>query len=256
MQTMFEHLKPRRIHTGFTLVEILVVLSIIILLASMLFVSMPALSKPARRTLAQAQLNNIESSLKRYREATNSVPTDTGFGLPRNGGLFGATRLYDAGSLYHTLAGDVTLDKYPSGAPMVPVKIVRFVAFNERQISAKTYNDPERGPSHWIVDPWGKPVGYIGAPERLMHDRESFDLFSCGPDGKTAWDGTGECANGLLYGKGTNLAYSAIGDNNGDGVDNNSPELGDAALNGTLTKTKQIKLPGEVLDDISSWEKP
>ena len=243
-----ESYSPRRISRGFTLIEILVVLSIIILLASMLFVAFPGMKNPARRTLAIARINEIEMSLKRYHGTMQTFPTDTGFGLDKTA-MTATPRNYDAGSLVLNLATDVIVDKFPSGAPRVPVKIMRFGTFDEREISLKTYNDPERGPNHYMVDPWGNPLGYIGSRERVIHNRDGgVDLFSCGPDGKTAWDKNGGCSDNYGYGRGDNFAYDGIGKDD-------AYELGDAALNGTFTKTNQTVLTHqEKLDDITNWD--
>ena len=239
---------------GFTLIELIMVIAIIAFISAFMMFVIPMFHKKSRDEAAKAQLGKIATALSLYSGALQGLPPDTGYGQAQNGGLFGTTRLYDAGSLFHYLGETLTVDKYPSGAPMVPTKTVApFLSFRDVEVSNTTYNDPERGKSRWIVDPWNHPVGYIGAPARVLHNKDGgVDVFSAGADRETASDL--DAAGKVSYGMGGNVAYSSLGDNNGDGIDNNGPELGVAALNGTLTKFKPVKLPGENPDDHNNWE--
>jgi len=76
----------------------------------------------------------------------------------------------------------------------------------------------------------------------VIHKRGEFDLFSAGPDGKTACDRNTT----------PNTAYNNA-DDNGDGIIDNAPELGDAQFNGTLTTLQKCQ-PGELADDINNWD--
>ena len=224
---------------GFTLIELIMVIAIIAFISAFMMMTIPSLIGDARSKLAKSQLNKLSMTLQGYHNAFHAYPPDSGYGLPKNGGLYGTVRLYDAGSLFHYLSE--SKDFEGKGG------------FNEKEISNTTYNDPERGNSHFLVDPWNNPIGYIGVPERVLHNRDGgVDLFSVGKDKMTASDL--DAAGTVSYGLGGNVAYSSVGDNNGDGIDNNAPELGAAALNGTLTKFKSPKLPGETLDDHNNWE--
>ena len=254
---------PRRLRPrGFTLVEVLTVIAIISFLVAFLTVVMVNMRAGARVQGARALVGKVGIALDLYNGDHRTLPPDSGFGWSQTGGLFGTNRLYDAGSLWRYLGNRIQKTKDYSGNPIVPPKFYGpYTEFKEKEISTKSYTDPDpaNGQSFWIVDPFFKPLGYIGDPARLLHNRDGFDLFSCGPDGKTAWDSdispTG-CSNGLNYGTtpSTNMVYQTEGDNDGDGVPNNATELGPAAFNGTLTKTKRTVLPGEILDDINNWE--
>jgi hypothetical protein len=80
-----------------------------------------------------------------------------------------------------------------------------------------------------------------------MHNRDSFDIFSCGPDRKTASnDGIDNDGDGAIDSP-SNHAY----DGTGSGT---SLELGEAALNGCLTGFRKNPKAGEVLDDINNWD--
>jgi len=232
-------LRPSR--RGFSLVEVIVVISIIAFMAVCMFSVVPGVKENARKRAAQNQLRYVGFALQDYaREHAGDLPTDSGYGLSKNGGLVGATRLYDAGSLLHYLGEPIKV-KTVTGA----IKTTRYMSFAPGEISTQTYLDPERGASRWIIDPWGNPVGYTGSKSRVIHNRDNgFDLFSAGKDGKTAFDL--DAAGLVSYGLGGNRAYDGAGEDD-------ASELGSAALNGSLTRYK-TPLPGEVLDDLNNWE--
>jgi hypothetical protein len=128
-----------------------------------------------------------------------------------------------------------------------------FLTFKENELalySDSTYPDK----NYYVVDAWFRQgdgqdhsIGYIGNPKLVIHNRGDFDLFSAGPDGKTACnDGIDNDTTDSLSADAANNAYSGPGKDAGD--------LGEAALNGSLSATKRPKVEGEVLDDINNWD--
>jgi prepilin-type N-terminal cleavage/methylation domain-containing protein len=252
---------------GFTLVEILTVIAIIVFLASFLGVVILKVQRNARVQAARAQVQRIGIGLNLYNGQFRNYPPDTGFGLEADrgnisgAGLVGGTRMYDPGSIWRYIGQPVT-DMSKAARPVYGP----FDTFKDKELKPYT-GDPEfPGKNYYVVDPWNKPIGYIGAPERLLHNRDGVDIFSCGPDGKTAWDiNTSSGSNPLLDGcddgqnngyagpMSSNRAYNGS-DDDGDGVLDNGPELGEATLNGTLTKNKRNPSATEVLDDINNWD--
>ncbi|HEY3321788.1 MAG TPA: hypothetical protein VGP72_15065 [Planctomycetota bacterium] len=209
--------------TGFTLLETLVVIGLIVFLLSIAGIVYVAAIRKARVDATRLLINQIGVALTQYYANTHAYPPDTGYGLPMDSG--GAGETYDPGSLWRFLSMPVT-DK-ATGRTFAAA-----TTFSPDQLIE--YNDPKLGKSFYVVDSWGKPIGFVGDPKRVTHNLGSFDLFSGGPDGVTAsTDGKHS---------GSNLAYNGA-DDNGNGQIDDAGELGPAALNGTLA------------DDINNWKR-
>ncbi len=197
---------------GFTLLEVLVVIGIIVFMIAMMGIMLRDVPNRSRIAATKALIQQIATALDTYNGAFHTLPPDTGYGLPRGG-----SPNYDAGSLYRFLA------KSPKIGNALPLIVL--------SDNLRDYNDPLYGPSKMIVDAWGNPIGYIGDPRRLIHNRNGFDIFSSGPDKKTA------CDDGIDNGQLFNVLNRAY---DGAGKDDAS-ELGESALNGTLP------------DDLNNW---
>jgi prepilin-type N-terminal cleavage/methylation domain-containing protein len=203
-----------RTRRGFTVLEMLVVIGIIAFMIAMMGVMLWNARIRAQQESTKALIENISISLSTYEGIYRALPPDTGYGLS-----VGGNANYDAGSLYRYLSLSAKTGK---GLPLkVPAENLR------------DYNDPMYGPSKMVVDAWGHPIGYIGDRKRLIHNRDGVDIFSAGPDKKTACDDGID--NGKFFGV-CNTAYD------GSGPDD-AGELGESALNGTLT------------DDLNNWSK-
>ena len=229
-----DHARRRR--SGFTLIEILVVISIIIFLMAFLSVLFIQYGKSARVKGTKELIQKIGIALQSYCADCGRVyPPDTGYGLDMNGPFSGVT--YDAGSLWRYLANPVVyhVDATDPGTSHGP-----YIKFSERELAP--YIDPVSGPSSYVVDAWRRPIGYIGDPRRVIHNRGECDIFSAGPDGKTGCDRKTKA----------NLAYNNA-DDDGDGIVDNATELGDSQFNGTLTSTPKCNV-GEAADDINNWD--
>ena len=197
---------------GFTVLEMLVVIGLIIFMIAFLGYMLVNANKTAKIRATQALMQSITISLGTYQSMNGALPPDTGFGLP-----VGNNKNYDAGSLYRYLSLSA---KTGQGLPLhVPTENLR------------NYTDPLYGPSKMIVDAWGNPIGYIGDPRRVIHNQGGFDIFSSGPDKKTASDDGID--NGKLFNV-PNTAYDGVGNDD-------ASELGESALNGTLP------------DDLNNW---
>lgn len=194
-----------RTRRGFTVLEMLVVIGLIVFMFAFMGVMMAKHYENARIKSTQALIEQIATSLAVYEGVYHALPPDTGFGLPA-GGNFN----YDAGSLYRYLCQSAKIGK------ALPLKI--------SDENLRDYNDPLHGPGKIIVDAWQNPIGYIGDPRRVIHNRGSADIFSSGSDKKTASDDGVD--NGKLF-NAANTAYDGAGSDD-------AAELGEAALNGTL----------------------
>lgn len=261
-------------HSGFTLIEMLTVIFLIAFMLAFIAVVYVNYTKAARVRAAQAQIKEISMVLAQYYADMREYPPDSGFGE-----VLGSRKgqdeqgksviLYDSGTLWRYLGHEVT--KYvirDDGSQLAVGKFGPYIKFRTEQL--KEYDDFLYGKSYVVVDPWYHPIGYIGDPRRKIHNRDNVDLFSCGPDGKTA---AGTMApDGTMNPDGIDHRVDPPEDNfpckayqtnatDSNGIYNNAPLLGIAKLNGCLTslkKNKNIdnkdKTKNEVLDDINNWD--
>jgi type II secretory pathway pseudopilin PulG len=190
----------------------------------------------SRMTAATALIGRIHHALEQYRTDFGQLPPDTGYGLAAADPKQGAGRTYDAGSLWRYLAhsqkvGDRTYGPY--------------LSFNSEELVS--YKDPQHGNSFYVVDPWGTPIGYIGDSRRVIHNAGAYDIFSAGPDRRTAQDLD-------ILRPSINHAYDGT-DNDGDGIVDNAEELGPAAFNGSLTLANaSFQSVSTSLDDLNNWD--
>jgi hypothetical protein len=189
-----------------------------------------------RRATAEALIGRIHRALERYQAETGSLPPDTGYGFSPIDPADGAGRTYDSGSLWRYLANPIRIGDKTYGP---------YLTFTSTELVP--YKDPVHGDSFYVVDPWGTPIGYIGDRRRVIHNIGRFDIFSAGPDRKTAQDVQPSSSA-------ANLAYDGI-DNDNDGIADNASEMGSAALNGcfTLANTSGT-VAGLELDDLNNWD--
>jgi type II secretory pathway pseudopilin PulG len=246
---------------GFSMIELLTVIFLIAFMLSFLTYAMLNYMKVSKVKAARAQLQRLSLALTGYYSDMHVYPPDSGYGLPTAGGTVGGQTLYDAGGLYRYLGRSVHwLKTTPTGT----VDMGTFGPYMKFETwELKPLTDSPLGDSFQIIDPWGSAVGYIGDPARKIHNRDGVDLFSAGPDKKTASDDPamlkGFPPNAM---NGDNVAYTGQ-DANGDGIPGNAPELGHAILNGCLTqflnaaykKTGAAKAADNTpLDDINNWD--
>jgi len=269
----------RRKAAGFSMLELLTVIGVLTFLTAVIAAVFVNFQKKAKYEAAQALIRTIGIALNQYKAQLRDLPPDTGFGRgatdqdPDPGSELrqltvddhlAEVVLYDSGSLWRYLGSEVT--KYVKNDPYDKTDLSMgaakhavgtfgpYMKFTESQL--KSYSDPNYGDSFMVIDPWGMPLGYVGDKKRVIHNKDGFDLYSCGPDRKTASNDGKD--NGKYHGLDNN-AYDGT-DNDNDGIIDNASELGESILNGTLTSRKvDKKIDGsseinEVLDDINNWD--
>jgi prepilin-type N-terminal cleavage/methylation domain-containing protein len=166
---------------GFTLLEILTVIAILGAMLAMLGVTMLGQVKTARTKATTLLVQRIETALARYEADFRCRPPDTGYGLPLGTVKNGDAVVQDSGSLWRYLAQPLELRG--SGGAVLRV-VGPYEHFSESELLA--YDDPVYGKSCCVADAWGRPVGYVGDRQRVVHNRGGADIYSMGPDGKTA----------------------------------------------------------------------
>ena len=235
---------------GLTLIELLIVMAIIGIIATSIAVVGLRVPKGVKIKTAKADIALIGLAIDKYEKRFGKYPKDTGFGLILE--PFENPGTYDPGSLWRCLVKEVYDQR--KGRTYGP-----FLDWPKKRL--KSYKDPLAGgqTAMCLVDPWGTPYGFIGDRKRVIHNRGSFDLFSAGPDGRTACndekdnndDNQVDCPSadretGLQdplagIGENDNLAYNAL-DDDGNGKVDDVNEFGPEAI-----------LNGDVGDDINNW---
>ncbi|HYG73637.1 MAG TPA: type II secretion system protein [Planctomycetota bacterium] len=257
IKRLFGLRKSRR--NGFTLLELLVVISIVLFMLAFLVGVFLRQGNTNKIRATQKLIERIGIGLARYYADLRCYPPDTGFGLAKmtyKGTLVPGTDtgvIYDTGSLWRYLGREVAQYR-PDGKGGIEYwrTLGPYVKFTADELAK--YSDSEYSyDSYYVVDAWYNPIGYIADTKRVVHNRGEFDLFSSGPDKKTAGDDG--VANSADVADGTpNTAYDGAGRDD-------AAELGEAVLNGSLTAAKRdhmkngaVQFAGEVLDDINNWD--
>ena len=133
---------------AFTIVEVMIVLAIILILATLVAVNLKGSSKDAKLGAARIGMRALEKSLKRFEDKFGRYPTDEE----------GLAVLWDKAKLQVENESDTA-------------KWERFV---------DRADDAEK-------DPWGTPWGYRQKDENADADDE-FNLYSFGPDRQDGTD--------------------------------------------------------------------
>ena len=249
---------------GFTLLEMLTVIGIIMFMMAFIVAVFLRYQKTAKVRACQALIQKIGIGLAQYQAELRCLPPDSGFNQPisGSGGTYTDTLgdglihiKYDSGSLWRYLGQPLKV--YHPADPVAGTAVTYWKTvgpyLNLTDAELEAYTDPVYGKGFRVVDPWRTPLGYIGDQKRILHNRDTFDLFSCGPDKVTAE------TNGLSYWvSGNNNAYNGT-DDDGDGFIDNATELNIAQLNGSLTGARRLKSSqtapaNEILDDINNWD--
>lgn len=199
---------------------LLVVLLLGALLSFRLLVLMNGPGHSPRRKRVRADFAKLSLALDAYHLRFKAYPPDSGCGLD----MEKSPGAYDPGSLWSYLMKPVRDPQ--TGEEVGPLA----GEWHPRRL--KPYNDALAGPSYYLADPWGGPYGFVAERKRVIHNKDSFDLFSAGRDGVTACDETRAKPN---------LAYDGL-DNDGNGIVDDAAEFGpDASRN------------GEADDDMNNW---
>lgn len=254
--------------TGFSMIELLVVMFLIAFMIAFLTIVFVNSTRRAKVQAAQAMLQKLEVALGDYYLAFNEYPPDSGYGLDPAKGTSGTVTLYDAGTLYRYLGTQLTWNKKTATGAIINMgNFGPFIQhFQDKELIP--YSDPVWGDSYMVCDPWLTPIGYIGSHGRVIHKRDGVDLFSAGPDGKTADEQVFDRKNSTWVQSDTPVDHKLPGNveksnvsYDGNAAHANAQGLGPAVLNGCLTPTKKDKnitnsnkKDNETLDDINNWD--
>ena len=235
---------------GFSMIELLVVMFLIAFMVAFLTKVFIDGTRNAKIRATRVLLHKLDIALHEYFADFGEYPPDSGYGMPVDGGKKNNATQYDAGSLYRYLGRQLVVTSGPKKGNYGP-----YIAhFTDKEL--QQFQGPETTNNFMVVDPWNTPVGYIGSRSRVIHNRDGVDLFSAGPDRKTASDT--DSGKHDPYPEGcdhSNIAYD------GTPTNANAVGLGHAVFNGALTAYKKVKnitgsskSQNEVLDDVNNWD--
>jgi prepilin-type N-terminal cleavage/methylation domain-containing protein len=190
--------RQKRTRSGFTLVELLVVMSVIAILLTLLVPTLGPIRVQANVTRANALINGMKMGLEQYKQVYGRYAPDRGVGLDSDLDksaecivyyLSGGSISYDPGPPVSpanypwqnsTLFGDSTTEGTGRRSWTI------FYTFNE---TALVSNDGDNIPE--VIDPWQTRFIYNSGPTSdgaynqmadARHNLRKFDLFSAGPD--------------------------------------------------------------------------
>ncbi|MHC5055702.1 MAG: prepilin-type N-terminal cleavage/methylation domain-containing protein [Planctomycetota bacterium] len=175
--------RRRGARSAFTLLELLVVVGIILVLASLSFVVISAVIRKARIAQTGVEIKNLQGAIERYRHALGAFPPDTG----------GWNEAVTDPRSIHRYLGQKLTDP-TTGKPLerfFSMKIERYEPLDAEGLGV-------------LKDPWGKPyhldaihmqtVG--GEPKRTgepylpsrpeIEKTKDYKIMSVGPDGESA----------------------------------------------------------------------
>lgn len=169
---------------GFTVIELLVVVGIIAILASVLIPVLFAARRSAYKKQAQKEISDIAGALTNYYVDRSEYPPDTA-----NWQDLGD--LFDVRSIHRNLGKTVTDEK---GRPFGPYLAVKFKSLRAVEDGVGVYVDPWDNDYHFDAVHTQMVAGTptrVGGPyredTRVPKDQRTLDfkVVSFGPDGKT-----------------------------------------------------------------------
>lgn len=174
MKTQFQS----RFRRGFTLIEMLAVITIIVILAGLVVGSIGYVNDKKARSLAEVQIALLADGLEKYKVANGEFPTGAN------------AKAGDSNYLFRALYWDTDNDGQPIEA-------------DDDQETYVSELDPKNNKQGWIdgdrasariLDPWGKEYYFRsgkldGGATNPDARNPDFDLWSAGPDGKTSTAG-------------------------------------------------------------------
>jgi type II secretory pathway pseudopilin PulG len=168
--------KPVRRLCGFSMVELMVVVGIMVVLAGLLIGSLPGIQARINRGKVEAFLAELESGLSRYQLDHGIYPLNEPSGDRDRTGVNGAA------ILYQHLSGDFDLDGQVDFEKNEKVYVEKLDFFSNRDSREK--RSDAIGGQYMVIDSYGDPVRYLSQPPNLPRGQQrltrspTYDLWS------------------------------------------------------------------------------
>lgn len=187
-QLRLPRVPPRASPGAFTIVEILVVMSIILVLAGLVLATSSYVHNKGARSRAEAEIAAISAALENYKADNGAYPSDSSTDsldarVAPNPSSYQTASLW----LYKKLSGDTDANRQPDP------NTVSYMAFKDNQLSPATAN------VDFVKDPFGNSYGYSTAYQFDVSSNQpptrgynpTFDLWSTAgastDAGKVGW---------------------------------------------------------------------
>jgi type II secretory pathway pseudopilin PulG len=161
--------------SGFTVLELLIVISIIIALAGLILATSGYVRKKGARSRTEAEIAALSAALENYKADNGIYPTESTKTETLDPGAAVNLAAYEAASLflYEQLSGDGNNDRQPDA------NVKTYFAFKPNMLSPR---DPASNVGA-IIDPFGNSYGYStkkANPAGTSGYNPTYDLWSTG----------------------------------------------------------------------------
>ncbi len=171
--------------SAFTIVELLVVLTIILVLAGLILATSGYVHTKGARSRAEAEIAALSAALENYKADNGVYPSDATATDTQNPRLAGNPTTYQTASrfLYGELSGDKDFNGQVTGTE---TQNKTYFAFKQQQLGGTKDASGNVSPVAYIKDPFGYSYGYssagqaaitAGTPQTIGYN-PTFDLWS------------------------------------------------------------------------------
>jgi prepilin-type N-terminal cleavage/methylation domain-containing protein len=153
---------------GFTIVEVLVAMAIILVLAGLILATSSYVSNKGTRARAEVEIAAMSAALENYKADSGIYPLsnspDARIAVDPTTSAYQAASLF----LYESISGDSDADRQPDS------NVTSYFSFKNNQLS------PATGSVLYIRDPFGNSYGYstVGQAGGAAGYNPTFDLWS------------------------------------------------------------------------------
>lgn len=164
---------------GFSLVELMTVIGIMILLAGILIASLPGIQTRVNRNQVEAFIAEIESGLSKYQIDHGIYPQNPPSGDRDSSGIEGANILYKHLSGDWDENGTADIQENENSDEKV---YVAKLTYKENE-SSKSPRSDVIGGKFMVVDTYGNPIRYLAEPPNIKPEERTtinptYDLWS------------------------------------------------------------------------------